>query len=145
MHAFPRLTKAGMQSRRLFSVFALLTLCFVAAHSIPSMASEWTGDNKKIATTTKLKASATKINEHKKLTLTVTVAPSKATGSITFYGREAPTKPFVKIAKSSVVAGVAKVSNDIGIPGTIGFKAVYDGSSKYASSTSKVITVISTK
>jgi hypothetical protein len=138
-------TSSRTRGRRLVSAFALLTVCLFAAHSLPSMASERSPELAKKGTQTALKASASTINEDKKITLTATVTPSKAKGTVTFYGRKAPTDPFQEIGKSSVVAGVAKLSGHIGIPGKIGFLAFYNGSSTYKTSASKIVTVISKK
>lgn len=145
MHAFPRLTKARMQRRSLFSAFALLTLCFVAAHSIPSIASEWTSDGKKIPTTIKQSASPNPVTEGDTLTLTAHVSPSKATGTVSVYFGFAPKGPFEKAKTIPIKNGVAKASQKVeGYSQTtaVYLKTVYNGSSKYASSTSKVMKLV---
>jgi hypothetical protein len=134
-----------MPSRRAFATLALLSMCFIAFLPLSARASEQNGDGSKIATTTKLKASATNVKASQKITLTATVAPSKANGTVTFYGRPAPSKPFVKITKVTVSGGVAKLTGKIGIVGTIGFKAEYSGSSTFKPSTSAIVTVVSQK
>lgn len=135
-----------MQRRSLFSTFALLTLCFVALHSLPLTASEWTRDGK-IATTTKLKASAKTVKEGSKLTMTATVSPSKATGTVALYGSPGPGLPYHKLVTHTVVAGVATAIaiHLIDVSGHVTFKAIYSGSKVYNTSTSNVVPVDVTK
>jgi hypothetical protein len=65
MHAFNRLTPVRTQRRSLLSAFALLTICLIAAQPISLLASSRTSDGKKIATTSKLKASPTTVKVKK--------------------------------------------------------------------------------
>jgi hypothetical protein len=135
-----------MRRARSFSALALLTLCFVALQSLPSMASEWTQDGK-IATTTKLKASASTVKEGSKLTMTATVSPSKATGTVALYGSPGPGVPYHKLVTHTVVAGVATAIaiHVIDVSGHVTFKAIYSGSKVYNTSTSNVVPVDITK
>jgi hypothetical protein len=80
--------------------------------------------------------------------VTATVAPSKATGTVSLYGGLAPGKPTELLIKRPLVKGVATGTETVpkefaGF--TVVIKAVYSGSSKYASSTSSTISVKVTK
>lgn len=138
-----RIPGVRLQCRRWFSVFALTTICFGAINSVPAHASVRGVDNAKKSTTTKLKASATSVVKGEKLTLTVTVSPSKATGFAIIYAKVSAGKPYVAIGKVAVKPGGSKISGDVPDVGTILIKAVYGGSSQYALSTSNIVTIIS--
>ena len=79
------LTLPRLRARRTFAVLALLAVCMAAQLSRPSMASEKHLEN--IGTTTKLTASAKTVKEFSFLSLT---SPSKATGTVAFYGSPGP-------------------------------------------------------
>jgi hypothetical protein len=140
MHAFKGLAPVRTQRRSLLSAFALLTICLIAAQPISLLASSRTIDSKKIATTSKLKASRTTVKVNKPVTFTVTVTPSKATGRVTLYAK-APGKHYVAELTRTLLGGMVKGSGEVSEPGTYEIKAVYDGSSKYAPSTSNVVKV----
>jgi hypothetical protein len=123
---------------------ALLAICLVAAHPLPSMASENAKKIVKKETKITLKASASVLKQGHKLTLTATVSPSKATGTVTFYVKRASNLPFRIVEEPTLVHGVTKISGFLGSLGAIEFKAVYNGSSAYNKSTSKIVTVLST-
>jgi hypothetical protein len=144
MHAFNRLAEVRTQRRSLLSLFALLAICLIALHPLPSMASENARKIGKKETKITLKASASVLKQGKKLTLTATVSPSKATGTVTFYSKRAPNLPFLAVEQPTLVNGVAKISGFLGSLGDVEFKAVYNGSSAYTKSTSKIVTVLST-
>jgi Bacterial Ig-like domain (group 3) len=84
---------------------------------------------------TSLKASEKSITQGTKITLTATVAPSKATGDVTFYlGKK-------EIGKSAVIAGVAKLKTTSLPVGKDEITAIYSGSKKYLGSKSKAVTI----
>jgi hypothetical protein len=140
MHAFNYMAPVRTHRRSLLSVFALLTICLVAALPISLQASSWTGGGKKIPTTTKLKASATTVKENQRFTITVAVTPSKATGKVSL---------FIKTPSGSTEFGGSttlrngRVTGSGSLPkvGKYKFKIVYSGSSTYASSTSNIVTI----
>jgi hypothetical protein len=133
------------QRRNFLSVFALLTICLVAAQPLSLLASSIKTDAK-IKTTTKLKSSVATLKEFSKLTLTATVLPSKATGTVAFYGSPGPGRPYVKLVTHPLVKGVAKATAlRILVSGHVTFKAVYEGSGVYDTSTSNVVPVDITK
>lgn len=134
-----------VRGSKLISALALLTVCLIAANPLLSTASENSKELTKKATTTKLKASATTIGEHQKLTLTATVSPSKSTGTVKFYGTRLSDGEHKVLGSSKVAGGVAKLSGFIGVTGSFKFDAVYGGSSKYDPSTSNSVTVVSKK
>jgi hypothetical protein len=86
------------------------------------------------ATTTSLAVSASSIIQGTSLTLTATVSPSAATGSVTFYDGSATLT-------GSPSSGTASFSTSSLSTGTHTLKATYGGSSSYASSTSNSVTV----
>jgi hypothetical protein len=89
-----------------------------------------------VATHTSLKASKTSVSKGANVSLTVTVSPSKATGSVTFYnGKD-------KIGKTSLAGSVATLHTTTLPVGKDVIKAVYDGAKDYDKSTSKTVTVV---
>jgi hypothetical protein len=146
MHEVNRLAPVRTYRRSLLSAFALLTIFLVAAQPLPLLAANRTTDGKKIATTTKLKSSASTVKEFSKLSLTASVSPSKAKGTVAFYGSPAPGRPYIKLVTYPVVDGVAKATAlHVTVSGHVTFKAVYSGSAVYGSSTSNVVPVDITK
>lgn len=127
-----------------FALIALLSLSALALNPMASMASERPA-SKKTATTIKLKVSATTVKAGQTLTLTADVTPTKATGTVTAYGAFKSSGPWEVIKSESLHNGVAKGSEMIpsGFDATvqIWLKAVYKGSSTYATSTSNVVKV----
>lgn len=132
--------------RNLLAVFALLTICLVAVQPLPLPASS-VKPNAKIKTTTKLKPSATTVKEGSKFTLTATISPSKATGTVAFYGSPAKGRPYIKLVTHPVVGGISKAPAlpITGINGHVTFKAVYEGTTVYNTSTSNIVPVDITK
>jgi hypothetical protein len=125
----------------LFSAFALLTICLVAAQPVSLLASQRHTDSSKTPTTTKLKLSPTTIKEGQKVEVTVTVTPSKATGDVYLYIKP-PSGSYEKVSGHGVLHdGTVSTSGSIDEPGKFEFKVVYGGSSTYASSTSNVVTL----
>jgi nitrate reductase NapE component len=133
-------TTLRRRTRRTFAVFALLAVCMVGAFSLPSLASERHVESSKIPTTTKLKASATKVKVRQLVYFTVTVTPSKAMGMVTIYVK-APGKPYESAGSRTLHDGVVKVEGEAGEPGTYEIKAVYKGFGSYEPSTSNIVTI----
>jgi hypothetical protein len=124
------------QKRGLLKVIALLTIWAVAFPPLPSIAVEKAVGKTK--TTTKLSWEAGKVKDE--VILTATVSPSKATGTVTFYGNAYPKKPhFVALKTISLKDGVAKWSFLDGDVYYKEIKATYNGSTTYATSTSSTI------
>lgn len=127
--------------RKFWPTLALAAVCALATCAVPSRASEVDSSKKLSPTTTKLKASPTTLVENEKVTLTATVSPSKATGTMTLYGRLSSKAPWQKLGSTSLSHGVAKMSGKIDLAGSFGLKAVYGGSKTYKGSTSNTVTV----
>jgi hypothetical protein len=130
------------RARNFISGLALLTVCLITANPLPSVASQRTVEAKAVKTTTKLKASATKLHIGGHLTLTATVSSPKATGKMLFYLQDAPGKPFKYFGYLDVHAGVAKGTLTAGGAGTFEFRAVYQGNKSYESSLSNAVKVV---
>jgi len=79
------------------------------------------------------------------LTMTGTILPAKATGTVTAYGALKASGPFEAIKAEPVKNGVAQGSEPIpsGFKGTVSvwLKAVYNGSGTYAKSTSNIVQI----
>jgi hypothetical protein len=120
-------------SGRAFTLALSVTLLSCA---LPAMASSVHADSKK-STKISLKASPSTIKEGQKITITALVTPSKATGDVTFYVVGTSYKEKVPLKGGEVKETVPQAP-----PGTYKLKAVYDGSSKYSSSTSSTIKVV---
>jgi hypothetical protein len=140
MHVFNRLTETRIHRRSLLSVFALLTICLVAAQPISLLASSRTSDGKKIHTTTKLKASATTVKENQRFTITATVMPSKAAGKVSLFIKT-PSGSTESGGSTTLRNGTATGHGSLPKAGKYEFKIVYSGSSTYASSTSNIVTI----
>lgn len=125
----------GRRTRKLLLAFVLTATFAVGVHAPPLMAIT----EAKRATTTHIEASANSIEYGAKLTLTATVSPSNAAGTVTFY---AGTKA---IGKSTLIAGRAKLVLSTMAVGKYEVKAVYNGSGTYATSTANSVTVKVTK
>jgi hypothetical protein len=106
------------------------------------MASQRTIEAKAVKTTTKLKASATKLHVGGHLTLTATVSSPKATGKMAFYLQDAPGKPFKYFGYLDVHAGIAKGTLTAEGAGTYQFRAVYEGNKSFESSLSNAVKVV---
>ncbi len=93
------------------------------------------------ATTTALAVSTTTPAVGASVTLTATVAPSTATGTVTFYSGT------TSLGTGTLSAGKATLTTSFATAGTDSLTAVYAGSTTFASSTSSAvsITVSSTK
>jgi hypothetical protein len=68
-------------------------------------------------------------------TLTATVSPSAATGTVTFYNGT------TSLGTGTLSSGVATLSTSIATAGTYSITAVYAGSSTYATSTSSAVSI----
>jgi hypothetical protein len=136
--------KPRRQTAKPFAFVALLSLCVLALHPIAARASE--SEGKKIATTINLKVSATTVKAGQTLTLTSDISPSKATGTVTAYGALKSTGPWEAIKSATIKNGVAtgseKIPSSFDETVTVYLKAVYKGSSTYASSSSGIVKVV---
>jgi hypothetical protein len=106
------------------------------------MASQRTPETKAIKTTTKLKASTTKMVVGEHVTLTATVSSPKATGEMLFFIQDGPGKPTSYFGELGVHAGVAKGTARANGTGTFIFTAVYQGNKSYASSASNSVAIV---
>ncbi len=94
-----------------------------------------TGSSGGTATTTTLTASTTTPTEGASVTLTATVSPSAATGTVTFYNDS------TSIGTGTLSDGTATLSTTFTTAGAQSLTATYGGSSTYASSTSSTVAV----
>jgi hypothetical protein len=85
--------------------------------------------------TTTLTASPTSVAVGASVTLTATVSPSAATGSVTFYNGS------TSIGSSDLNSGTATLSTSFTSAGSESLTATYSGDDTYASSTSNAVTV----
>ncbi|HVM65816.1 MAG TPA: Ig-like domain-containing protein, partial [Acidimicrobiales bacterium] len=88
-----------------------------------------------VATTVALTATATSIQEGASVRLTATIAPSSATGTVTFLDGDAA------LGMVAVVSGVASLSTSDLAAGEHALTADYSGSSAFLGSTSATVTV----
>jgi hypothetical protein len=91
--------------------------------------------NQLAATSVTLQASTTTPQYQTNVTLTATVSPSAATGTVTFYNGTA------NIGSSAVNAGTASLTTSFAAGGTATLHAVYSGDYNYLSSTSNSISM----
>lgn len=87
------------------------------------------------STTTTLGASTTKPVEGASVTLTATISPSAATGTVTFYDGS------TSLGIGTLSGGTATLATAFSTTGAHSLTATYGGSSTYAASTSSVLTV----
>ncbi len=87
------------------------------------------------ASTTTLKASAASTTTGTSVTLTATVSPSAAAGTVTFYNGS------TSLGTATLSGGNASLSTSFSTAGTETLQAIYGGSSTYAGSTSGTVTV----
>jgi len=92
----------------------------------------------KTATTTELGASATSVTVGTSITLTAGVAPSGATGSVTFYSGS------TSLGSVTLSSSVATLTTSFTSAQTATITAVYTGDDTYATSTSSAVTVTAT-
>jgi len=86
-------------------------------------------------TATTLTPSATSTTTGSSVTLTATVAPSAATGTVIFYNGS------TLLGSATLSSGAATIAASFSSAGTESLKAVYSGDSTYAASTSSTVTV----
>jgi hypothetical protein len=87
------------------------------------------------STTTTLTSSTSAPTTGDSVTLTATVSPSAATGTVTFESNDS------SIGTGTLASGTATLSTSFTTAGTYSLTAVYDGNSTYASSTSSAVEV----
>ncbi|MGD0832779.1 MAG: Ig-like domain repeat protein [Terracidiphilus sp.] len=93
------------------------------------------GGAAKTATTTTLTASTTTPKVGASVTLTATVSPSAATGTVTFYSGT------TSLGTGTLASGVATLTTSFATAGTDSLTAVYAGSTSYATSTSTAVSI----
>jgi hypothetical protein len=94
-----------------------------------------TGSTGTTATTTTLTASNSSVTAGSSVTLTATVSPSAATGTVTFYNSG------TSIGTGTLSSGTATYSATFSSAGTESVTATYGGNSTYAQSTSSAISI----
>jgi hypothetical protein len=124
---------------------ALVTVCAFATCALPSLAAERHLPTKLTPTTIKLKESSSTIKYDEEYSLSVTVSPSKATGTVIFYWRPVPGSGWDELASLPLVHGAAGGTRKFNKVGTFEIEAVFQGSKTYEKSTSNVVKVTSTK
>jgi Bacterial Ig-like domain (group 3) len=87
------------------------------------------------STSVNLQASTTTPQYQTNVTLTATVSPSSATGTVTFYNGS------TAIGSATVSGGTASAITSFAAGGTATLRAVYSGDYNYASSTSNLLTM----
>ncbi|MFC6646596.1 DUF3500 domain-containing protein [Granulicella cerasi] len=119
------------------SVLSLLIATIVAWVGIVGCGSGGSGSTASTSgtTTTTLTSSATAASYGTAITLTATVAPSGATGSIIFYDGS------TSLGSVAVSSGAASLSTSTLAVGTHSLTAIYGGSSAYSGSTSSTVSV----
>ena len=108
-------------------VFFLLTGCSSATNTSSSSSTT--------ATTTTLSASATSVATETNITLSATVAPSSAAGTVTFYSGSS------SLGAETIGGGSATLTTSFGTAGAYSITATYSGSSTYAASTSSALSL----
>jgi hypothetical protein len=130
-HWCPKLDRRT--AMRLLGMTTVATATGCGAGGTLSAITQTTGT---IATTTTLTASATAVEQNTNVTLSSMVAPTVATGSVTFYSGSA------SLGTVTLNAGSATLTATFKTVGTQVLTAVYSGSSTYAASTSTSLSII---
>src|SRR6266702_2012311 len=117
---------------RLFGVAALANVAGCSSNVSASSATTTTGTT---STTTTLAASSTSVATGASVTLTATVSPSAAAGTVTFYSGT------TALGSATLSSGVATLATSFSSSGTLTLTAVYAGNSVYAASTSAAVTL----
>uniref|UniRef100_UPI0036F2739E Ig-like domain repeat protein n=1 Tax=Granulicella cerasi TaxID=741063 RepID=UPI0036F2739E len=89
----------------------------------------------KTSTATSLGVSSTSVTIGTSVTLTAMVAPSAATGSVTFYNGS------TSLGSVTISSGVAALTTSFSSAQTVSLTAVYTGDSNYSTSTSSAVTL----
>ncbi|MGO8758147.1 MAG: Ig-like domain repeat protein [Terracidiphilus sp.] len=87
------------------------------------------------STTTTLTSSSASTTTGTSITLTATVSPSAATGTVTFYSGS------TSLGSATLSSGTATLTTSFSTAGTYSITAEYGGSSTYASSTSSALSI----
>ncbi|MFC6647139.1 Ig-like domain repeat protein [Granulicella cerasi] len=115
---------------RIFGAGALITVagCGDGTNTTASGAT-------KTSTATSLGVSSTSVTIGTSVTLTAMVAPSAATGSVTFYNGS------TSLGSVTISSGVAALTTSFSSAQTVSLTAVYTGDSNYSTSTSSAVTL----
>jgi uncharacterized protein YjdB len=95
----------------------------------------WNAPQGSTASTTTLTSSTVSPAEGASVTLTATISPSAATGTVTFYNGS------TSLGTGTLSSGTATLSTSFSTAGTFSVKATYGGDSTYASSTSSALSI----
>jgi len=124
---------------RLLGMTALATVagCGTTSKSstTSSTSSDTTSTSTTTATTTTLTASTSSVAQGASVTLTGSVSPSAATGTVTFYDGSS------SLGSSILSSGAATLSTTFSTTGSHSLTARYGGSSEYAASTSSAVSL----
>jgi len=115
-----------------FAAVATMTGCGQGATAAATGSESST---EKTATTTTVTPSVSSTTTGTSITLTATVAPSAASGTVTFYSGS------TSLGSATVSSGKASITTSFSNAGTVTLTAVYSGDSTYATSTSASVSV----
>jgi hypothetical protein len=130
-HWCPKLDRRA--ALRLLSMSTLATVA--GCGSSGTKATSSTVSTGTTASTTKLTASTTTPEQAASVTLTATVSPTAATGTVTFYDGT------TSLGTGTLSSGTATLATSFSTTGTHTLTATYAGSTTYAASTSSSITL----
>ena len=125
-----------MKCKRLASGTASTLAMLVIASLIAGCGNFWKAST--TATTTTLAASTSTPVVGASVTLTATVSPTAATGTVTFYDGTA------SLGTATLSSGTGTLSTSFSTTGTHSITATYEGSTTYATSTSSTVTLTCT-
>lgn len=129
-HWCPRLDR-----RAAVRLLGLSTLATIAGCGSSGSTSTSTTSTATTATTTTLTASTTTPAQAASVTLTATVSPTAATGTVTFYDGT------TSLGTGTLSSGAATLTTSFSTTGTQSLTAVYAGNSTYATSTSAALSL----
>ena len=115
-----------------YSALATVTGCATTSHSSTTTSDS---SSQTTATATSLTASSSTVVQSVQVTLTATLSPSAATGTVTFYDGTS------SLGSGTLTTGTATLSASFSTAGTHSVTAVYGGSSEYAGSTSSAVSI----
>ncbi len=107
-------------------------MCATTSHSSTTTSDS---SSQTTATATSLTASSSTVVQSVQVTLTATLSPSAATGTVTFYDGTS------SLGSGTLTTGTATLSASFSTAGTHSVTAVYGGSSEYAGSTSSAVSI----
>jgi hypothetical protein len=117
----------------LLGVLTIASLVVSGCNSSSSSSSS--SSSTTVTTTTALTVSSTSTTTGKSITLTATISPSAATGTVTFYNGS------TLLGSATLSSGAASITTSFASAGTYSITATYGGSSTYGASTSAATSV----